>query len=105
MNTQTQNYYRFQTNREARAKWPIAFWAILKVLGIFLYRSVVTKRKCYRCHVKNIREAVSLGRLSIPRLDFDHLNLEYELNLEEEFCVGLSECAEEIYQMNEKCEV
>lgn len=105
MNPQMQNNHLLQNNRERRTRWPILFWIVLKVLGTFYHRSVVTKRNCYHCHVKSITEGRSLGRLSKLKLDFDRLNLEYELDSEEELSVGIYDRAVDMDQANEVCEV
>ncbi|KAJ8037282.1 hypothetical protein HOLleu_18062 [Holothuria leucospilota] len=41
---------------KSRHKWPFSFWALLKVLCLFHHRTVVTERKCFLCHVKNISQ-------------------------------------------------
>lgn len=43
-------------SKSRQKKWPLTFWALLKVLCLFHHRTVVTERKCFLCHVKTISQ-------------------------------------------------
>lgn len=86
MDLQKRTYSTFPIDCEQQSsdvnkrKWPASFWFILKVLGLFYHKSLVTERKCFRCQVRRITKNISLGKMSETEVYLDPLNLSYELN-------------------------
>lgn len=39
-----------------KERWSPLFWSLLKILGLFHHKCLVTERKCFSCHVKHIRK-------------------------------------------------
>lgn len=60
--------------------WPTMFWVLMRVLALFYHRSVVTERKCFSCHVRQISNQCYGKRSNLMDAHLDFYVSAYESN-------------------------